>query len=145
MYVHLMNWLLDWKWELLINYPLPADWELGSDEFIAEDGGDMEDYVYHKPTRPAPPPPIYSLGSMAYDDTSDGEWLAAGLHNLCWTFTWCWFMICVPRNAATECICDEMLSLHALPFYFLSRFNLHRELWWCILSFVNILVIIYNF
>lgn len=61
------------KMELLIYYPPPADWELGSDEFIAEDGGDMEDYVYHKPTRPAPPPPIYSLGSMAYDDTGDGE------------------------------------------------------------------------
>ncbi|KAK3860130.1 hypothetical protein Pcinc_033799 [Petrolisthes cinctipes] len=55
-----------------LDYLTLADWELGSDEFIADDGGDMEDYVYHKPTRPAPPPPIYSLGSMTYDDTGDG-------------------------------------------------------------------------
>ncbi|XP_042217271.1 uncharacterized protein LOC121862920 isoform X3 [Homarus americanus] len=49
-----------------------ADWDLGADEFIADDGGDMEDYVYRKPSRPAPPPPIYTLGSVAYDDAPEG-------------------------------------------------------------------------
>lgn len=56
---------------ILISPHLP-DWELGTDEFIADDTGDMEDYVYRKPIRPAPPPPIYSLGSVSYDDTADG-------------------------------------------------------------------------
>ncbi|XP_042865801.1 uncharacterized protein LOC122249196 isoform X2 [Penaeus japonicus] len=55
-----------------LDYLSLADWELGTDEFIADDTGDMEDYVYRKPIRPAPPPPIYSLGSVSYDDTSDG-------------------------------------------------------------------------
>ena len=50
-----------------------ADWELGADEFIADESEDMEDYVYHKPSRPAPPPPIYSLGSMTYDEAAEGE------------------------------------------------------------------------
>ncbi|XP_071532804.1 uncharacterized protein [Panulirus ornatus] len=55
-----------------LDYLSLADWELGADEFIADDGGDMEDYVYRKPSRPAPPPPIYSLGSVAYDDAAEG-------------------------------------------------------------------------
>lgn len=55
-----------------LDYLSLADWELGTDEYIADDTGDMEDYVYRKPIRPAPPPPIYSLGSVSYDDTADG-------------------------------------------------------------------------
>ncbi|KAK7081545.1 hypothetical protein SK128_002379, partial [Halocaridina rubra] len=51
-----------------LDYLSLADWELGTDEFITDDSGDMDDYVYRKPTRPAPPPPIYSLGSMSFDD-----------------------------------------------------------------------------
>lgn len=55
-----------------LDYLSLADWELGADEFIADESEDMEDYVYHKPTRPAPPPPIYSLGSMTYDEAAEG-------------------------------------------------------------------------
>ncbi|XP_053637381.2 uncharacterized protein [Cherax quadricarinatus] len=55
-----------------LDYLSLADWELGADEFIADDSGDMEDYVYRKPSRPAPPPPLYSLGSVAYDDATEG-------------------------------------------------------------------------
>ncbi|XP_050721818.1 uncharacterized protein LOC127001361 isoform X2 [Eriocheir sinensis] len=55
-----------------VDYLNLADWDLGADEFIADDGEDMEDYVYHKPSRPAPPPPIYSLGPMTYDEATEG-------------------------------------------------------------------------
>ncbi|XP_045606681.2 uncharacterized protein [Procambarus clarkii] len=55
-----------------LDYLSLADWELGADEFIGDDSGDMEDYVYRKPSRPAPPPPIYSLGSVTYDDGAEG-------------------------------------------------------------------------
>ncbi|XP_066975005.1 uncharacterized protein [Macrobrachium rosenbergii] len=54
-----------------LDYLSLADWDLG-DDFVADDSGDMDDYVYRKPTRPAPPPPIYTLGSIAYDDTAEG-------------------------------------------------------------------------
>ena len=59
--------------------PSIADWELGADEFIADESEDIEDYVYHKPSRPAPPPPIYSLGSMTYDEAAEGG--SEGLEN----------------------------------------------------------------
>ncbi|XP_063870043.1 uncharacterized protein LOC135105620 isoform X3 [Scylla paramamosain] len=55
-----------------LDYLSLADWELGADEFIADESEDIEDYVYHKPSRPAPPPPIYSLGSMTYDEAAEG-------------------------------------------------------------------------
>lgn len=55
-----------------LDYLSLADWELGADEFIADESEDIEDSVYHKPSRPAPPPPIYSLGSMTYDEAAEG-------------------------------------------------------------------------
>ena len=53
-----------------------TDWELSTDEFVTDDGPDFDDYIYHKPTRPAPPPPppIYSLGSVTFEDSSDGKY-----------------------------------------------------------------------
>ncbi|XP_068217634.1 uncharacterized protein [Palaemon carinicauda] len=54
-----------------LDYLSLADWDLG-DDFVADDSGDMDDYVYRKPSRPAPPPPIYTLGSISYEDAAEG-------------------------------------------------------------------------
>ncbi|XP_076053836.1 uncharacterized protein LOC143032750 isoform X2 [Oratosquilla oratoria] len=66
-------------WGRSLDYTTFADWELGCDEFVADEGGDIDDLVFrNKPTRPAPPPPIYSLASVSFDDADgyygdDGE------------------------------------------------------------------------